>query len=310
MIAIPEADSQQKNGPHSQQAEGLQRNTTGSTDNALHVDIASLQRHLELRPYKASLPWSTTMDQRTHTTSGRGSFVATRETVGSPIGHPEHSFDEPFGGSNFAEPLFILAPPRSFTSIISAMLGQHPHMYALPELQLFEVETMTEWRKACSGASYFLRHGLLRAVAQLYFGAQTERTIQLAQAWIRRRSYFTTGMMFETVVRQIYPRVAVEKSPAMVYRMASMHRMLGMFPGARFLHLVRHPRGYGESVLKAIKESGEVGPVPQWLNYLASYPSEAIDGNADAAAAPKIDPQRGWPVSVHLAHATEMTFCS
>lgn len=195
---------------------------------------------------------------------------------------------------DFAAPLFILAPPRSLTSIICGMIGQHPQLYGLPELQLFGFETMTEWRAGHSQGTYFLRHGLLRAVAQLFFGAQTEHTIQLAQAWIRRHAYFTTGMMFETVIRQINPRIAVEKSPAVVYRIESMARMIAMFPDARFLHLVRHPRAYGESVLKAIKGSGEVGPVPVWLSYLASYPNKAIQDSLDGPDATDIDPQRGW----------------
>jgi hypothetical protein len=38
-------------------------------------------------------------------------------------------------------PLFILAPPRSFTSVICGMIGQHPQMYGLPEVNLFAGET-------------------------------------------------------------------------------------------------------------------------------------------------------------------------
>ena len=33
-----------------------------------------------------------------------------------------------------AAPLFILAPPRSYTSLFNAMIGQHPEAYGLPEL--------------------------------------------------------------------------------------------------------------------------------------------------------------------------------
>ena len=38
------------------------------------------------------------------------------------------------------QPLFILAPPRSFTTVTSAMIGQHPEMYGLPETNLFVAE--------------------------------------------------------------------------------------------------------------------------------------------------------------------------
>jgi hypothetical protein len=196
--------------------------------------------------------------------------------------------------ATFAEPLFILAPPRSFTSIVCGMLGQHPEMYGLPELQLFGVETMSEWAAASLQASFPMRHGLLRSVAQLFFHEQTERTIPLAQGWIRRRSYMTTGMMFETIARKVFPRIPVEKSPAVAYRLEPMRRMLGMFPDARFLHLVRHPRGYCESVLKAIEACAQAGRVPEWLTYLASYPLNTADGQGEGASIPKGDPQPGW----------------
>mgnify|MGYP006327808131 CR=1 FL=1 len=43
-----------------------------------------------------------------------------------------------------AAPVFLLAPPRSYTSLINAMLGQHPQCFGLPELCLFNVETLVE----------------------------------------------------------------------------------------------------------------------------------------------------------------------
>ena len=42
------------------------------------------------------------------------------------------------------QPLFILALPRSYTSLIAGMLGQHPQAYGLPELNLFTVDRLIE----------------------------------------------------------------------------------------------------------------------------------------------------------------------
>jgi len=89
------------------------------------------------------------------------------------------------------EPLFVLAPPRSFTSLISTMLGQHPRMYGFPELNLFMAETMDEFWRGTDGdgerKSTFwpvMRHGLLRTVAQLYAGEQTiEPASKPSTAW-------------------------------------------------------------------------------------------------------------------------------
>ena len=40
------------------------------------------------------------------------------------------------------DPLIILSPPRSFSSVISTMIGQHPQIYGFPELHLFSGETL------------------------------------------------------------------------------------------------------------------------------------------------------------------------
>src|SRR5229473_5618925 len=193
-----------------------------------------------------------------------------------------------------ADPLFVLAPPRSFSSVVSTMLGQHPQMYGLPELQLFGAETMVDWWEVCRRASFPMAHGLLRVVAQLYFSEQTEHTIKLAGAWLRRRSHFSTGMIVEALARRVYPLILVDKSPSIVYSPAALQRAYEMFPTARLIHLLRHPRGHGESVMKAIVDMGKVGPVPNWLLHLASYPDPAIRENWTPEHATDLDPQRGW----------------
>src|SRR5215471_9146479 len=77
-------------------------------------------------------------------------------------------------------PLFILAPPRSFTSVVCAMLGQHPQMYGLPELHLFAAETVRDRTRLAEQKDFNIHHGLLRVIAQLYFGEQSEVTVRAA----------------------------------------------------------------------------------------------------------------------------------
>ena len=43
------------------------------------------------------------------------------------------------------QPIFILASPRSFTSLLCIMLGQHPEVYVVPELHLFLAKNMAQW---------------------------------------------------------------------------------------------------------------------------------------------------------------------
>ena len=186
-------------------------------------------------------------------------------------------------------PLFILAAPRSFTSVVCAMLGQHPQMYGLPELHLFGAETIGEWWEICERTRPAMPHGALRAVAELFYGKQTEHTITLAGGWLRRRSHYTTGFLLESLAERVHPRFVVEKSPGTVRRPEFLRRAYRMFPDARFIHLVRHPRGQGESVLKFIDNASRTGPVPRWLLHLAkSAPRSKLRDSRE------LDPQGGW----------------
>ena len=199
----------------------------------------------------------------------------------------------PETGSGMADPVLILAPPCTFSWIVCAMLGQHPQMYGLPELHLFSADTVGGWLEQCSRESYEMDHGLVRAVAELYFGGQTDYTISRARGWLRRRSHFTTGLLLEALTDRLKPLVPVEKSPSIVYRVEFMRRAYHLFPSARFLHLVSHPGTYCESVMAAIREMSPRQPLPpsHWLLHLALFPRlepGSLPGN------PVLDPQVGW----------------
>ena len=176
--------------------------------------------------------------------------------------------------TTIAPPLFILAPPRSFTTVVCAMLGQHPQMYGLPELHLLGVRTMTEWFEQCAQASFDLDNGLVRVVAELFFGEQSDSNVRRARGWLRRRTHCTTGMVFEHLAKRVYPLILVEKSPSLVYSLNSLRHVHTVFPDTRYIHLLRHPRGHGESVMRYLEERAKLGPIPSehWLLGLASYP--------------------------------------
>jgi Sulfotransferase family len=152
-----------------------------------------------------------------------------------------------------APPLFLLAPPRSYTSLVNAMLGQHPQAFGLPEMCLFNVETLVDLWKGSKGEfsenGSMVRHGLLRAISEIYFGEQRTTTINAAFAWVSRREFRTTAEVFQEIADRLDPLVMVEKSPSYtmsVQRMQAAHRA---FPDARFVHLVRHPVGQCKSLM-------------------------------------------------------------
>ncbi len=151
-----------------------------------------------------------------------------------------------------AAPLFLLAPPRSYTSLINAMIGQHPEAFGLPELNLFNVRSVKDlWRRVSDeiGDDSNRRQGLLRAVAEIYGGEQTTSTIAMAQHWAAARQELPTGKIYKELVDKIHPLIPVEKSPAYTISFRRLARIYKTFPDARFIHLVRHPIPQCKSVM-------------------------------------------------------------
>lgn len=145
------------------------------------------------------------------------------------------------------EPLFILAPPRSFTSVICAMIGQHPQMLGLPETNVFARDTYAElhWLYRARGR---LQHGLLRSMAQLGLGDQSPESVNTVQAWLESNPALTAAQLFRDLIAWAAPKGVVEKSPLYVYNAESLQRIDRAFPQARYLHVTRHPRGTCESI--------------------------------------------------------------
>jgi hypothetical protein len=230
---------------------------------------------------------------RSGTASDRGTTRTSRDKFGpAPV--------------QMADPLFILAAPRSFSSVVCAMLGEHPQMYGLPETHLFSEERLSGWHARAPRESHAMEHGLLRAVAQLCYGEQSEKSVRRAAAWLLRRGTTTTGMIFEELALRVSPAILVDKSPSMVYLPESMQRAHRFFPQAKFIHLVRHPVGQGRSVMNyrsvlakpeyhAKDRETQAGTAPEWVNNLASFPYFPAPQNHGYDSS-EVDPQRGWYV--------------
>src|SRR5262249_42511211 len=63
--------------------------------------------------------------------------------------------------------IFILAPPRSGTTLLRVMLGGHERIFAPPELQLLYFKTLKERRAAFRGQKEFWLEGSVRAVMEM-----------------------------------------------------------------------------------------------------------------------------------------------
>src|SRR5262245_693869 len=98
---------------------------------------------------------------------------------------------------SFPPPLIILGSPRSFTSLVCGMLGQHPDAYGMPELNLFMSDSIRVLVGELTGYRQIQMHGLLRAVAQLYAGEQTLVGIDMARRWLLTRFGASTAEVYQ-----------------------------------------------------------------------------------------------------------------
>lgn len=181
------------------------------------------------------------------------------------------------------DPLIILCPLRSFSSVVCGMLGQHPDMYGMPELNLFLEDNLGALLQRHQRTRPFAVHGLLRALAQLHDGEQTEATVRRAQHWLEARLEWPTGRVFTYLADRVAPRILIDKSPATVMSPRVLRTMHGICPNASYLHLSRHPRTTGKSILELVRRNHE------W------------NGPADPE---RVDPERLW----YVAHRNIVAF--
>jgi hypothetical protein len=125
------------------------------------------------------------------------------------------------------------------------MLGQHPSLYGFPELRLFRAVTVGGLLvEPAFGQGMPAREraaGLVRALAQLHEGEQSREAVDRAFRWLEDRAEWRVASILEHLLELISPLVGVEKSPETSSSDAAMRRMSEAFPGARYVHLVRHP---------------------------------------------------------------------
>ncbi|HEY9606860.1 MAG TPA: sulfotransferase [Allocoleopsis sp.] len=176
------------------------------------------------------------------------------------------------------QPIFILGAPRSFTSVICAMLGQHPETYGVPELNVFLTENLEQLTQRLKGARQFQMHGLLRTVAQLYAGEQTILSVEMAYRWIFSRIHWSTGEVYTELCSKVAPLRIVDKSPAYTTNIDILHRISNTFPNAHYIHLLRHPRTQGESMMRI--GEGQMALLMDSIDYSTKPPT--------------VDPQFSW----------------
>jgi len=163
---------------------------------------------------------------------------------------------EPAGSARPAhDPVFMLAPPRSCSTVSLAMLAGHPKLYGFPEMLTFTAPTVGDILKGTGRSRNgdwirFGNTGIARAVAQLHEGAQSPMAVERALAWLRDHGDWEPVTLMDHLLRLVHPNIGLEKSPDTVCSNAALNACLRAYPHAMYLHLTRHPVSTVRSMLR------------------------------------------------------------
>ena len=152
---------------------------------------------------------------------------------------PSRAVLEPAAGHQRNPPaLFILAPPRSGTTLLRVMLAGHPGLFAAPELQLLGFETLEERRQAYCGRHALWREGGIRALMEVRACAAEDAKCIMAELEQRGLS---TRAFYRYLQAAVGGRMLVDKSPAYALDPNALARAERDFDEPLYIHLVRHP---------------------------------------------------------------------
>ncbi len=148
------------------------------------------------------------------------------------------------------EMVFLLASPRSGSTLLRVMLAGHPQLFSPPELNLLPFCSMAERERrlrsiaACAMACD-LRVGLTEAVMHLR-GEDADRSESWLRQWVARD--LPVEEMYHVLREMAAPRRLVDKSTLNASCVAFLEKTRWLSPAAHFLHLVRHPNAVIESL--------------------------------------------------------------
>jgi Sulfotransferase family len=140
--------------------------------------------------------------------------------------------------------VIMLSPPRSFSSVVSTMIGEHPDLYGFPELHVFlgdTVQDVIDYERRKGGRNKAGPPGLLRTLAQIHDGVQTNGAAFRAIGWLHDRREWSTKKLMDYLLEAVSPKIGLEKSPITSQKAVFLDRVYSYYPDAYYLHLTRHP---------------------------------------------------------------------
>jgi amino acid adenylation domain-containing protein len=149
-----------------------------------------------------------------------------------------HARDEARQREKNPQVIFVLAPPRSGTTLLRVMLAGHPRLFAPAELHLLGFNTVGERRAAFSDKYSLWLEGVIRTVMQIQ-GCDADQAKRILARY--EDQDMTTKQFYRVLQDWIAPQTLVDKSPLYALDLATLKRAEDDFKDALYIHLVRHP---------------------------------------------------------------------
>jgi len=134
--------------------------------------------------------------------------------------------------------IFILAPPRSGTTLLRVMLAGHPHLLAAPELQLLCFNTLKERKAAFTNKFSAWLEGTIRTIMEIK-GCNADEAKRIMR-WYESKEY-TTKSFYRVLQEWIGDRILIDKTPSYALDLETLKKAERDFENALYIHLIRHP---------------------------------------------------------------------
>ncbi|HVT36568.1 MAG TPA: hypothetical protein VHE37_13350 [Nevskiaceae bacterium] len=176
-----------------------------------------------------------------------------------------------------APPVLVLGAPFSGAAPLARALGAHPSLYALPQLNLFMADRVSELIDMYALSQGAHGDGLLRAIAQLHWHGQTDATIGAARKFLAEHEHWSGAELLDDLAARAAPRRLLLADTESPLRPLDLRRIAAL-PGAVLIHVTRHP--YAQGLMHEA-----------WLRSRLFVPPDFKDHFHTPA---RIEPQLGW----------------
>ena len=147
--------------------------------------------------------------------------------------------------------VFVLASPRSGSTLLQMMLNTNAAIFAPQELYLLNFETMAQRQKALSRGHSWALEGLRKAIMELRgcFADEADKILEEMQS-------LSTHKVYTILQEWCGERILVDKTPPYAWSLDNLMRAEMMFKNAHYIFIHRHPYASINSMVKETLMTG------------------------------------------------------